>query len=402
MGSHGDFRAEGILSALAWYAVSTSIHCVPGAELRQRPWTGFRGQAQRVVMGESAPVGQAVDEVLMRFNGRPRVSFQTRFHPGVLPLTEYRAQQYNPCPGHTLPLPCCTPRGAAKPVSAPGREAPIGVFDSGVGGLCVLRAVRTALPGEDLLYVADSRFAPYGERSTVFIRERAEAIAGYFVAARAKAIVVACNTATAVAAEALRGRFAVPIVAMEPAVKPAVAATRSGVIGVLGTHRTLVSERLARLVEQHAGGVEILLQPCPGLVEQVEAGDLAGAATRALVERYVGPLVRRGVDTLVLGCTHYAFLLDTLAAVAGCGVTLIDPAVPVASEVVRRLTRDSLLAERSTPGRERFLTSGTPGQVAPVMGSLWGEPVPVGSLVPMAQTAGAKSPASLIAARRPG
>lgn len=265
------------------------------------------------------------------------------------------------------------------------RLSPIGVFDSGVGGLSVLHVLRTALPAEDFLYVADTGFAPYGERSPEFIQERARLIAAYLVDAGAKAIVVACNTATAAAVHTLRAHFALPIVAMEPAVKPAVSTTRSGVIGVLATHQTLASERLARLVERHTQGVEILLQPCPGLMERVEAGDLEGPATRALVERYVCALVARGADTLVLGCTHYAFLLATIGAVAGTGVTLIDPAVAVARELSRRLQSGALLADRDRPGGERFFTSGTPALVTPVVAQLWGHPVAVQSLPPSTQ-----------------
>lgn len=164
---------------------------------------------------------------------------------------------------------------------------PVGVFDSGVGGLAILREIRHELPGEDLLYVADSGHAPYGDKSTALIEERSLAIAEFLVSQHAKALVVACNTATGVAIKALRARFQVPIVAMEPAVKPAAAHTRSGVIGVLATSRTIASDNFARLHERFGSEVKILMQACPGLVEQVEAGNLSGDRTRALVEQYV-------------------------------------------------------------------------------------------------------------------
>ena len=170
---------------------------------------------------------------------------------------------------------------------------PIGVFDSGVGGLSVLREIRSELPGEDLLYVADSGHAPYGDKSTELIEARAIAIVEFLLSQHAKAIVVACNTATGVAIKMLRARFSVPIVAMEPAVKPAVAITRSGVIGVLATSRTIASDNFARLHERFGADVKILMQACPGLVEQVETGDLAGGKTRALIERYVLPLLEQ-------------------------------------------------------------------------------------------------------------
>ena len=187
-------------------------------------------------------------------------------------------------------------------------DDPIGVFDSGVGGLSVLHDVRRELPHEHLLYVADSVHAPYGDRTQAFVEARSIAIVRFLVTQGAKAIVVACNTATSMAVDALRSEFSLPCVAMEPAVKPAVSITKSGVIGVLATTATLSSPRFARLVSHFGSDVDVVLQACPGLVEHVEKGELAHDATRALVEQYVRPLVARGADTLVLGCTHYPFL----------------------------------------------------------------------------------------------
>src|SRR6185436_18109387 len=176
-------------------------------------------------------------------------------------------------------------------------SAPIGVFDSGVGGLSVLREIRRELPAEDLLYVADTANAPYGDRDAAFIRERSLAIVARLMEASVKAVVVACNTATGLAVDALRERYALPIVAVEPAVKPAALQTRSGVIGVLATTQTLASERFSRLVATHAAGVTVLTQPSPGLVERVEAGDLSSEQMRTLVARYVGPILARGADS---------------------------------------------------------------------------------------------------------
>src|SRR5688500_1303128 len=164
--------------------------------------------------------------------------------------------------------------------------APIGVFDSGVGGLSVLHDIRAVLPNEDLIYVADSGHVPYGSKSQEYIQERSIALTQFLIEQGAKTIVVACNTATAAAATRLRSVFSLPIVAMEPAVKPAAAATRSGVIGVLATVGTIKSAQLAALLERFGRGIEVVTQPCPGLVEQVEAGDLDGPETRALVERF--------------------------------------------------------------------------------------------------------------------
>ncbi|HWS75980.1 MAG TPA: glutamate racemase [Quisquiliibacterium sp.] len=284
----------------------------------------------------------------------------------------------------------------------------IGVFDSGVGGLSVLREIRRQLPGEPLLYVADSGHAPYGDRSADFIEARSTAIVEFLVEAGARAIVIACNTATVVAVRALRAWCPVPIVAMEPAIKPAVSLTRSGVVGVLATRRTLESPSVARLCERHGHEARILLQACPGLVDRVEQGDLQGAATRGLLESYVGPLLEQGADTLVLGCTHYPFLEPLLRELAGPGVSIVDPAGAVARELQRRLgaheaprdairaprdalqaQRDALRAQRPGPpagllveGGERFLSSGALVGARAVMSALWGrdlvvDPLPV-------------------------
>lgn len=259
-------------------------------------------------------------------------------------------------------------------------ENPIGVFDSGVGGLSVLREIRTLLPGEDLLYVADSAHIPYGEKSTVFIEARAVAIAEFFVNQKVKAIVVACNTATSAAVERLRASFAVPIVAMEPAIKPAAVLTQTGVVGVLATSGTLGGERFANLRARHAQGVDILVQPCPGWVEWVESGELTGVATLRLVERYVSPLLANGADTLVLGCTHYPFLRTAIAEVAGPGITILDPSPAVARELRRRLDLHQLLQPREHGGVESFWTSGNPEQVSATISQLWGQSVLVRSL----------------------
>ena len=190
------------------------------------------------------------------------------------------------------------------------RANAIGVFDSGVGGLSVLRHIRAVMPEERLIYVADSAHVPYGDKSDAYIEDRSRILTRFLVEQGACAVVIACNTATAAAAAALRAEFALPIIGMEPALKPAVAATSSGVVGVLATVGTLESARFAALLERFAGDVQIITQASPGLVEQVERADLAGPQTRALVERYTRPLLARGADTIILGCTHYPFGLN--------------------------------------------------------------------------------------------
>ena len=256
--------------------------------------------------------------------------------------------------------------------------SPIGIFDSGVGGLSVLREIRRELPHESLLYVADSGHAPYGDKPAAFIQARSVAVARALVERGAKAVVVACNTATGAAVGVLRQTFPLPIVAIEPAVKPAAAATRSGVVGVMATSVTLSSTNLLRLVGQYPapGGTE--MQACPGLVEQVERGDLDSTVTRELVERYVRPLVGKGADTIVLGCTHYAFLEPVIRDVAGAGVAVIDPAPAVARELRRRLSSASILAPDDAVATETYLTTGDAAQASRVMSQLLERPITVG------------------------
>jgi glutamate racemase len=275
----------------------------------------------------------------------------------------------------------------AKKVAA--GEKPIGVFDSGVGGLSVLHAIRHELPHEHFLYVADSVCAPYGDRSSAFIIERAVTITDFLLRQDAKAIVVACNTATAVAVESLRARFAIPIVAIEPAIKPAAARTRSRVVGVLATTSTVASPNMSKLLanygrlRQGSGEeVEFVIQPCPGLADQVEKGELASADTRALVERYVQPIVDKGADILVLGCTHYPFLQPLIQEIAGRGVEVIDPATAVARELRRRLDRNQLLNPAQLGGIEQFWTTGTVEDVQPIVRQLWRKNVDVQSWRP--------------------
>ena len=256
-------------------------------------------------------------------------------------------------------------------------KRPIGVFDSGVGGVSVLREIRHNLVFEDLIYLADSAYMPYGDRPAAVIIERSIAMVTLLERKGVKAVVVACNTATGIAVDALRARFTIPIIAIEPAVKPAAARTRSGIVGVLATTQTLASERFTKLVETHAGGVRVLTQPAPGLVERVESGELSTAATRSMVEQYVRPLLDGGADTIVLGCTHYPFLSAVIQDVAGPDVTVIDPAVAVAQQLRRRLQDGGLLAPDGPVGTVRFWTTGPPDQSQAVLAQLWGGPIEV-------------------------
>jgi glutamate racemase len=219
------------------------------------------------------------------------------------------------------------------------RPATVGVFDSGVGGLSVWREIARQLPGVDLVYLADHEHCPYGARSMDEIRALGAGIARFLIERGAEVIVVACNTASAAALHILRQQFQVPIVGMEPAIKPAVACTKSGHIGVIATEVTFQGELFASLLERFAHGAVVHTQVCPGLVERVEAGCLEDAETVALLRQLLAPLLQAGIDTLVLGCTHYAFLRPAIAQVVGEGVKIIDPAPAVARQVGRVLVR---------------------------------------------------------------
>ncbi len=253
--------------------------------------------------------------------------------------------------------------------------APVGVFDSGVGGLSVLREIHAQWPHEALIYVADSGHAPYGDKSVEFIEARAVHIIEHLLRQGAKAIVVACNTVTGLIIDRLRQRFAhCPIVAIEPAIKPAALHTESGIVGVLATRQTASSPGLARLIHAHGQGKRFVVQACPGWVERVEAGKLDDKDTQALVASYVQPLLAQGVDTLVLGCTHYPFLAPVIGHFAGPSVQVIDPAAAVARELGRRLVqlRRSAPPDR-LPQPIQFWTSGDPLHVAAVASRLWGQ-----------------------------
>lgn len=258
--------------------------------------------------------------------------------------------------------------------SAPPPAVSVGVFDSGVGGLSVLREIRALLPGAELLYIADSAHVPYGGKTAEFIIGRSRKLARVLLARGAQAIVIACNTATAAAAGKLREEWPdVPIIGMEPAVKPAAASTKTGVVGVLATVGTLASARFAALLDDFAKNVRVIVQPAPGLPEAVEAGALGTAETRALVARHVRPLLDSGADTIVLGCTHYPFLKPLIAEIAGPGVALIDTGPAVARQLRRRLgeTAPSTPGRPGKPGAECFWTSGDPVAVARAVRLLW-------------------------------
>ncbi len=253
----------------------------------------------------------------------------------------------------------------------------IGVFDSGVGGLSVLKSIAQTLPKQPLIYMADSAYAPYGERSDTFIEQRALALAQWLLGKQVSAIVVACNTATSVAVNALRATVSIPVVAIEPPIKPACQLSTAKKIGVLATTRTVNSNNVAQLIKHYGEGCDVFLQACPGLVAQIEAGQFDSAQTRALLHQYIDPLVAKGIDYLVLGCTHYPFLWNQIAAVAGAGVTLLEPAQAVARELKRRLINVDDPAGSHEKASIAFYSNGDIVLANKVMSQLWGQPMTV-------------------------
>lgn len=250
----------------------------------------------------------------------------------------------------------------------------IGVFDSGVGGLSVLRHIRARLPAEDLLYLADAAFLPYGGRDEEVLRQRCLAIGKFLAGQGAKALVVACNTATAAGVEALRERLDLPIIGMEPAIKPAAQGSLRGVVGVLATHSTLSSRRFARLMQRFTEHADFVLQPCPGLVELIEEGESESPKLHDLLRGFLEPVLARGADTIVLGCTHYPFVIPLIRQIVGPDIGILDTGEAVARELERQLGMHGL-ARRGGRGSARFLSTKLGADSREVFSRFWGSPV---------------------------
>jgi glutamate racemase len=236
---------------------------------------------------------------------------------------------------------------------------PIGVFDSGVGGLSILREIRDQLPAENVIYVADQGHVPYGPRSIDQVREFSFGVGRFLMGHGVKAIVVACNTASAAALHPLRATFPeMPFVGMEPAVKPAARDTRTGVIGVIATEATFQGELYASVVGRFAQGVRVETMACPEFVRLAEAGETDTPNARAIVRRRLAPLLAAGIDQLVLGCTHFPFLKAAIQAEIGPGVMLVDPSPAVARQAGRVLEARGARNDGGGPGSVIYYTSG--------------------------------------------
>jgi glutamate racemase len=240
------------------------------------------------------------------------------------------------------------------------KKFPIGVFDSGIGGVSVLRALKELLPQEDFIYFGDSANLPYGEKSLEEIRKLSEAVTAFLLEKNCKIIVIACNTASAAALKHLRALHPdVIFVGMEPAVKPAAEQTQSGVVGVIATTATFQGELFASVVERFAQHVTVLRQPCPGLVQQIEAGELQSEKTEKMLRGWLEPMLEKNIDTLVLACTHYPFVTPLLKKILGEKVRIIDPAPAVANRVKMLLAeRDLLNPGTADGGHIKYYTSG--------------------------------------------
>ncbi len=268
----------------------------------------------------------------------------------------------------------------AEPHHDPSSD-PIGVFDSGVGGLSILRAIRAQMPEEPILYFGDQGHIPYGPRPLQQVRDFSEGITRFLLGRDAKLVVVACNAASAAALTYLREIFPqVDFVGMEPAIKPAAEHTETGVVGVLATPATFQGALFASVVERFAGGVQLLKDACPGLVQRIEAGDLDGPETRRILEKALHPMLERHIDTVVLGCTHYPFVIGLIQNIVGPNVRVIDPAPAVARQAGRMLEKRGLRHPAGERAAMEFFTSGAERDLESLLPRLLGEAGPVRGL----------------------
>jgi len=234
---------------------------------------------------------------------------------------------------------------------------PIGIFDSGVGGLSITQCIEQQLPHENLLYVADTLYAPYGEKSTEFIQQRVNEIAQWFIARNAKAIVVACNTATVNAIDQLRRNISIPVIGVEPAIKPAVNMSKNKKVAILVTKATAENKRFLALVAQYSYNSDVTIQPCPGLVELIEQDKKNSPECKLMLLSYLQPLLEKGVDTIVLGCTHYPLVKNLINEICGDSVVIMETAQPVTKQLKRQLVLHQLINPSKKLGTTTFYSS---------------------------------------------
>jgi glutamate racemase len=253
-------------------------------------------------------------------------------------------------------------------------QQPIGIFDSGVGGLSVLRVIRELMPEESIIYLGDQGHVPYGPRPLRQVRDFSGGITDFLLDKGAKIIVVACNAASAAALSYLRETYPdISFVGMEPAVKPAAEHTETGVVGVLATPATFQGALYASVVERFAAGVKLLQSTCPGLVQQIELGELDTPKTRAILEAALLPMLKQNIDTVVLGCTHYPFVIPLIQQIVGEKIRVIDPAPAVARQTERMLNADGLKFPAGGRGDIQYFTSGDENTFRSLLPKLIGE-----------------------------
>ena len=262
------------------------------------------------------------------------------------------------------------------------RQKPIGIFDSGLGGLSICRAINNILPKEHLMYFADLEFSPYGNKSKELIEERSEYIVNFLIEQDCKLIVVACNTATVNSINMLRSKYSVPIVGIEPAIKPAALVSKSGIIGVLATEQTLQSDSFQQLTARYSNAVKIETKACPDFVCLVENLAHESETATKTAERYIRPLLSVGCDQIILGCTHFSYLSSAISKAVGNKAGIIDTAVPVAMEVKRKLQHFNILSKSEVTGDIKFWTSGSSKQTEDSMSKLWGQEINLSSVIP--------------------
>ncbi len=257
------------------------------------------------------------------------------------------------------------------------RQKSIGIFDSGVGGLSIGKAIQAMLPEENLVYFADLECSPYGNKPKDIIMKRSEDIITFLRDQSCKLVVVACNTATVNSIADLRAKLSIPIVGVEPAIKPAALLSESGVIGVLATAQTLQSESFKMLKSRYASNVNIETQACPEFVSIVEQLEHNDESATQIAEQYIRPLLQQGSDQIVLGCTHFSFLRAAIESVVGNKANIIDTAIPVAIEVKRRLDMLKLHNSKSNPGGIKFWASADSAKAAKTISELWQQDIEV-------------------------
>ncbi|MAW34021.1 MAG: glutamate racemase [Proteobacteria bacterium] len=260
------------------------------------------------------------------------------------------------------------------------KNDPIGVFDSGIGGLSILKVAQSKLPNQTWIYVADEAFLPYGDKSSEDVRNRAQVITDFFLSKNVKAILIACNTATAAAIDFLRKKHQEMLfIGVEPAVKPAANITNTKVIGILATGSTTESNRLIKLVERFSKEIKVIIQPCPGIVELIETGDYKSYSAKKLIESYLEPMLTQKADVIALGCTHYFFLTQIIQQIVGKSVLLLDTSEPVITELQHQLSINDLISKTSTQKPE-FWTTKNLNVKRHNFERAWGEPIEINYL----------------------